>query len=183
MKFRSLALSAVALTLANVGLSASPASAVAQCPDKHVCFYKDYGWTGTMSDQTNALAHDPLRPYYLPAPQDFTVNGKIEDMHNSNYTNGDVLNDSISSVHNFSDQCVVLWADVYYRDFTGTHDLALTIGPHTSVDFKGTDPVKNVPKYYLYNDRMSSAYTTQNERCQSIGWGNWEPGDPPRGIA
>jgi hypothetical protein len=144
---RALAVSAAVIVGAGaaIALASTPALAAATCPQGHICFFENTNFTGSMSDQTNALIYGK---------------GKIDVFWNSHYTNGDNLNDTVSSVVNNTQSCIGLNANFYQQEgrWYGEDPKADTgyidIGPQTSVSFDGDARGR-------FNDLMSSTETNQ----------------------
>nr|WP_296069729.1 hypothetical protein [uncultured Actinoplanes sp.] len=170
------AASIVAATAGAVAVGASPSYALATCPDKHVCFFKDFHYNGnntyspagTMSDQTNALFKPGGALISKVETDDGNINnvgvwGKISDFRNSRYTNGDKLQDSVSFVVNNSDVCLVLYRDVNFVASNSLSYSVISFGPHTTRALAGAK---------LGNDdnEFSSAFTVgvRGDLCSGV---------------
>ncbi|XVU22634.1 peptidase inhibitor family I36 protein [Actinoplanes sp. CA-054009] len=146
---------AAALLSAAAGLvgTVAPAQAAATCPQGHICFFQNTSFTGSMSDQTNPLIYGSQ---------------KIDVFWNSHYTNGQNINDSISSVVNNTGSCIQLNAN-FYQDQGNWRNTPIqpwsgyvAIGPQTSVSFDQRSS-------WTFGDIMSSASAN---RCH-VGAHSW----------
>jgi len=176
------AASLIAATTGAVAVGAAPSYALASCPDKHVCFFKDFRFdgdksyfpAGTMSDQTNALFKSGGALIPRVETDDAVISnvgvwGKISDFRNSHYTNGDSLQDSASLVVNNSDVCLVLYRDVNFVASDSLSYSVISFGPHTSRAMAGAVLGND-------NDKFSSAFTvgTRGDLC-SGAWNSYQP--------
>jgi hypothetical protein len=142
-----------------VGAGSTPAWALAVCPTDHVCFYQDFhdnggtlSFAGTMSDQNNALIDHPTTVFAAWTDANVGADGKISDFRNSHYTNGDGLNDSVSSIANNSNHCLFLLGDINFDIAINHAQEGVEMGPHSALALVGAT-------FGDANDRLSSAYT------------------------
>lgn len=172
-----LALAAVVNVISSAPASAAPA--LADCLDNHICFYESFhddgtgnlSLAGSQSDQSSALI-DHQQTISVPweegvggptvgtTPPQAGADGKIADFHNSHYTNGDSLNDSVSSIVNNSNHCLFMFGDSSFIIPPGHDKEGIEMGPHSTLFLVGAT-------FGDVNDKLSSAYTIApgNAQC------------------
>lgn len=89
--------------------AASASTSAYQCASNQLCFYKDAGFTGT-----TYVAYTQKEPFQWGDEY-----GDVQDANFKHYTNGDSLDNSISSFANNLSLEVYLYTGTYY---TGEHD-------------------------------------------------------------
>jgi hypothetical protein len=138
-----------------IGL-AQPAMAVATCPDQHLCFYHDFiehapgdwDYAGTMSDQTTSVIKTD-RLIFADNKWIWTK-GAISDFNNSHYTNGQVLDESVSAIANNTDNCVYLFDHTNWGP--GQDVPGIQLGAHSGTVLVGGN-------LGPHNDQLSSAFS------------------------
>jgi hypothetical protein len=186
---KRLALGAAALTAASsvafaTGTPSYASATLATCPNGHICFYKDFNYlgngqytpAGTMSDQTATLfkgATTFVGNWHHGEIETIPTYGKISNMQNSHYTNGEGLNDSISLVVNNSNECLAMFPDANFlvenNIYNGNNGTTITeFAPHTSKAMAGNVLGRN-------NDGYSSAATVPrgDSRCVNVPVGHY----------
>ncbi|SNY25886.1 peptidase inhibitor family I36 protein [Paractinoplanes atraurantiacus] len=123
-----------------VALLPGAAQAAYVCPANAFCMYKNLNATGTVSVQ---------------AALNTGASGYLEDFRNSHYSNGESLENSVSSVVNNTGGFVYLY-DEWKRQGTW-----VVIYPHsgtTNLDNATIFPPDGNPYKGNYNDRLTSAW-------------------------
>lgn len=137
---------AAAMTVVGaLAVAPGPAQAAYTCGQQQVCFYKDYNATGTASVQAR-----------LNRSSGTAFVGYIKDFRNSHYTNGETLQDSISSIVNNSDDDMLLYDE---GNFGGPRVLIPRHSGLRNLDSGTVYGPNGKPVTYLYtlNDRATSA--------------------------
>ena len=164
VKVRRMVLSAVLLFLGGgaVAMTAAPADAVAICGQQRICFHQFGSSTGSMSDRTAELLH-----HFDPA---HLRDGALMDFRNYGYFNpmAGSLNDSVTTITNNSDHCLVLWGNVNLKTGASHGDEELILAPHTVVSLWGA--------LQFLDNKLSSAETWVNwsPACKGRNWGTWQ---------
>jgi len=118
------------------------ANAAYLCGQGQICLYQNINETGSVA----------VEPRLNPDSPGFNPNG-ISNFQNSHYTNGQSLNDSVSSVENNSDYDLVLFENA---DYGGN---SVIIAPHQTVNLTSVgifEPGGVVSGDF--NDEASSGY-------------------------
>jgi hypothetical protein len=134
--------------------AATDNTAVYTCQIGELCMYKDV-FAGTVSVQ-----------------QSLINGGSIRDFRNSHFTDGEGLNDQVSSIINNTNNCYTFYPDINFgaSNFTFYFDagtsrgefhqgLELIVQPHSYYSLGGRDPFNVDNRADVLNDKLSSAKT------------------------
>lgn len=143
-----------AAVLAAGSLLFTPAAqAAANCPYNYICFYQNPDYHGSASIQARL---SPVNSGYV---------GEIDNFQNSHYTDGENLNDSVSSVLNYTDKWSILCQNADFGDPNHWYDdNCIWIPPQS----KSPDLSDFGPDYYnsyhgsYFNDMASSVEMLNN---------------------
>ncbi|HEX2736944.1 MAG TPA: peptidase inhibitor family I36 protein [Acidimicrobiia bacterium] len=121
---RTLVLAAAIAAFAGIGAACAPTT-YAGCPANNVCLYQDHGFAGAFRN----FSED-----------------KVADYGNHKLSNGDNLNDEVTSIRNNTSKYALFYWDNNFRSYQ------LCLAPGHTADFSGFGPIQ----WYSANDALSS---------------------------
>ncbi|SNY26031.1 peptidase inhibitor family I36 protein [Paractinoplanes atraurantiacus] len=127
MRKRSVISGVVGAALAMAGTVAvtpSAAQAAWTCQQGYVCFYENYGLSGSVA----------VLKELSPASGQYT--GQVQDFRNYTYTNGKNLNDSASSVINLTGRSLRVYSNVNYNSSGNGGFLDVYAGESSDINYK-----------------------------------------------